>query len=83
MTLSDKLYKILIQGGSWKTILGGLWGLIQISFFALLLGTRYSSGSRQDGANLSVAATRSQFFRTAFGPPLQHLTRQYEGDAEL
>ena len=24
MTLSDKLYKILIQGGSWKTILGGL-----------------------------------------------------------
>ena len=39
MTLSDKLYKILIQGGSWKTILGGLWVTIQISFFALLLGT--------------------------------------------
>ena len=39
MTLSDKLYKILIQGGSWKTILGGLWVTIQITFFALLLGT--------------------------------------------
>ena len=39
MTLSDKLYKILIQGGSWKTILGGLWDTIQISALALLLGT--------------------------------------------
>ncbi len=39
MTLSDKLYKILIQGGSWKTILGGLWVTIQISAGALLLGT--------------------------------------------
>lgn len=39
MTLGDKLYKILIKGGSWKTILGGLWVTIQISFFALLLGT--------------------------------------------
>ena len=39
MTLSDKLYKILIQGGSWKTILGGLWVTIQISALALVLGT--------------------------------------------
>ena len=39
MSLSDKLYRILIQGGSWKTILGGLWVTVQISFFALLLGT--------------------------------------------
>ena len=39
MSLSDKLYKILIQGGSWKTILGGLWVTIQISALALLLGT--------------------------------------------
>ena len=39
MTLSDKLCKILIQGGSWKTILGGLWVTVQISFFALLIGT--------------------------------------------
>lgn len=39
MTLSDKLYKILIQGGSWKTILGGLWVTIRISLFALLIGT--------------------------------------------
>ena len=39
MTLSDKLYTILIQGGSWRTILGGLWVTVQISLFALLLGT--------------------------------------------
>ena len=39
MTLSDKLDKILIQGGSWKTILGGLWVTIQISALALLIGT--------------------------------------------
>ena len=39
MTLSDKLYKILIQGGSWKTILGGLWVTVQISALALLIGT--------------------------------------------
>ena len=39
MTLSDKLYKILIQGGSWKTILGGLGVTARISLFALLLGT--------------------------------------------
>ncbi len=39
MTLSDKLYKILIQGDSWKTILGGLWVTIRISALALLLGT--------------------------------------------
>ena len=39
MSLSDKLYKILIQGGSWKTILGGLWVTAQISALALVLGT--------------------------------------------
>ena len=39
MTLPDKLYKILIQGGSWKTILGGLWVTVQISALALLIGT--------------------------------------------
>ena len=39
MTFGDKLYKILIQGGSWKTILGGLWVTIQISALALILGT--------------------------------------------
>ena len=39
MTLSDKLYTILIQGGSWRTILGGLWVTVQISLFALLIGT--------------------------------------------
>lgn len=39
MTISDKLYKILIAGDSWKTILGGLWVTVQISVFALLIGT--------------------------------------------
>ena len=39
MTFSDKLYKILIQGGSWKTILNGLWVTVQISALALLIGT--------------------------------------------
>ena len=39
MSLSDKLYIILIKGGSWKTILSGLWVTIQISALALLLGT--------------------------------------------
>ena len=39
MTISDKLYAILIQGGSWKTILGGLWVTLQISALALALGT--------------------------------------------
>ena len=39
MTLSNKLYTILIKGNSWKTILGGLWVTLQISFLALVLGT--------------------------------------------
>ncbi|MBQ6400575.1 MAG: amino acid ABC transporter permease [Clostridia bacterium] len=39
MTLNDKLYKILIQGDSWKTILSGLGVTVRISLFALLLGT--------------------------------------------
>ena len=39
MTISDKLYAILIQGGSWKTILGGLWITVQIFALALVLGT--------------------------------------------
>ena len=39
MTISDKLYAILIQGGSWKTILGGLWVTVQIFALALVLGT--------------------------------------------
>ena len=39
MTLSEKLYKILIKGDSWKTILGSLGVTVQISLYALLLGT--------------------------------------------
>ena len=39
MTLSDKLYTILIKGNSWKTIMEGLWATLQISALALALGT--------------------------------------------
>lgn len=39
MSLAEKLNKILIQGDSWKTILGGLWVTVQISALALLIGT--------------------------------------------
>ena len=35
MTISDKPYRILIQGDTRKTILGGLWVTIQISALAL------------------------------------------------
>ena len=37
--MSDALYNILIKGGSWQTILGGLWVTIQISALSLALGT--------------------------------------------
>jgi len=39
MSLQEKLYNILIQGGSWKVILSGLWVTIQISALSLLFGT--------------------------------------------
>ncbi len=39
MTLSDKLYTILIKGDAWKTILDGLGVTLQISALALLIGT--------------------------------------------
>ena len=39
MTLSDKLYRILIYGDSWKTILGGLWVTVKISALSLMMGT--------------------------------------------
>lgn len=39
MTFTDKLYKILIEGDSWLTILKGLAVTLEISFFSLLIGT--------------------------------------------
>ena len=39
MSLGEKLYSILIKGGSWKTILNGLGVTVEISALALLLGT--------------------------------------------
>ncbi len=38
MTFFEKLDKILIQGDSWKTILGGLWVTVEISACALVIG---------------------------------------------
>lgn len=40
----DKIYSLLIAGGAWLTILEGLWATIQISFFALVLGTLLGAG---------------------------------------
>ena len=54
MTLSDKLYVILIKNGSWKTILNGLWMTIRISALALLLGTLL-------GAIICLLRTRKNF----------------------
>ena len=39
MTVWEKLDRILIRGGSWKTILDGLWVTVRISALALLIGT--------------------------------------------
>ena len=39
MPLSEILYKILIQGGSYNTILKGLGATVNISVFSLLFGT--------------------------------------------
>ena len=39
MSLGEKLYTILIEGGSWRTILKGLWVTVNISLQALVLGT--------------------------------------------
>ena len=54
MTLSDKLYVILIKNGSWKTILNGLWMTVRISALALLLGTLL-------GAIICLLRTRKNF----------------------
>ena len=39
MNIQEVLYKILIQGGSYWTILKGLWATVQIAAFSLLCGT--------------------------------------------
>ena len=39
MSFTEILYKILIQGGSYMTILKGLWATVQISVFSLIAGT--------------------------------------------
>ena len=40
----QKFYDLLIAGGAWLTILEGLWATVQISFFALVLGTLLGAG---------------------------------------
>ena len=39
MPLSEILYKILIQGGSYNTILKGFYATVRISFFSMVFGT--------------------------------------------
>lgn len=39
MDIQEILYRILIQGGSWLSILKGLWATIQISTLSFLFGT--------------------------------------------
>ena len=39
VTLGDKLYEILLDGGAWRTILRGLMVTLEISALALLFGT--------------------------------------------
>lgn len=39
MRFTDILYKVLIAGGSWLTILKGLWVTVQISLFSIIAGT--------------------------------------------
>ena len=35
----EKIYNILIVGGTWRTILDGLWATVKISTLSLILGT--------------------------------------------
>ncbi len=39
MSFSEILYRILIQGGSYWTILKGFWATVQISVYSLIIGT--------------------------------------------
>ena len=42
--LQALLYKLLIQGGSWLTILRGLWATVRISSFSIFFGTLLGAG---------------------------------------
>ena len=44
MTFGEKLYRILLDGGAWRTILRGLGVTLEISVLALLLGTVLGAG---------------------------------------
>lgn len=54
MSFGEKLYKILIYGGSYLTILKGLWVTIQISALSILAGTLL-------GAIVCLLRTRKNF----------------------
>ena len=54
MGFSEKLYKILIYGGSYLTILKGLWVTIQISALSIVAGTLL-------GALICLLRTRKNF----------------------
>ncbi len=55
MTFTEKLYRILIYGGSYLTILKGLWVTIQISVLSILAGTLF-------GAIVCLLRTRKNAF---------------------
>ena len=44
MSVQEILYRILIQGGSWRTILKGLSATVRISALSLLFGTLLGAG---------------------------------------
>ena len=44
MTFGEKLYRILLDGGAWRTILRGLGVTLEISVLALLIGTVLGAG---------------------------------------
>lgn len=43
MSFSEILYKILIQGGSYNTILKGLYATVEISLYSLITGTLFGA----------------------------------------
>ena len=72
MTLIDKLYKILIEGGNWKTILTGLAVTVQISLLALALGTLLGAliCLGRTNKNALVRGVASVYIAVLRGPPV-------------
>ena len=75
----QKFYDLLIAGGAWLTILEGLWATVQISFFALVLGTLLGAGvcamRRSKHKILSIPA--SLYIAVLRGSPVLMLLKQF------